>query len=94
MNDPLYGQISFTISLSNAFKLKLGHDVKLFLAEMKTATGKDIAEHIMWPAMVIPTNLFKESYAHCSTVYLEFGGIQSKWKSGGWEGRWEWDWLY
>jgi len=65
MNNPLYGQISYNSSLSNAFKLKLGHDVKLFLVERKAATGKDIAEHVMRPARVFPTSLFKESYAHC-----------------------------
>jgi hypothetical protein len=27
MNDPLYGQISYDSSLSNVFKLKLGHNV-------------------------------------------------------------------
>jgi hypothetical protein len=43
MNDRLSGQISYNSSLSNAFKLKLGHDVKLSLVEMKAATGKDIA---------------------------------------------------
>ena len=30
MNDPLYGQISYNSSLSNAFKFKLGHNVKIF----------------------------------------------------------------
>jgi hypothetical protein len=49
MNDRLSGQISYNSSLSNAFKLKLGHNVKLFLVEMKAATGKDIAEHVIWP---------------------------------------------
>jgi len=43
MNDPLYGNISFNSSLSNAFMLKLEHNVKLFLVEMKSATGKNIA---------------------------------------------------
>jgi len=65
MNDPLYGQISYNRSLSNAFKLKLGHNVNLFLVEMKAATGKEIAEHVMKPAKIIPPSLFKESYAHC-----------------------------
>jgi len=65
MNDPLYGQISYNSSLSNAFKLKLGHDVKLFLVEIKAATGKDIAEHVLRPAKVIPASLLKKSYAHC-----------------------------
>jgi hypothetical protein len=65
MNDPLYGQISYNSSLSNAFKLKLGHDVQLFLVEMKAATGKEIAEHVMRPAKVIPASLVTVSYAHC-----------------------------
>ena len=30
MNGPLYGQISFNSSLSNSFKLKLGHNLTLF----------------------------------------------------------------
>jgi len=63
MNDRLSGQISYNSSFSNAFKLKLGHDVKLFLVEMKAATGKDIAEHIIRPVKVIPASLFPVSYA-------------------------------
>jgi hypothetical protein len=65
MNDRLSGQISYNSSLSNAFKLKLGHDVKLFLVEMKAATGKDIAEHVIRPVKVIPASLVPVSYAHC-----------------------------
>jgi hypothetical protein len=56
MNDPLYGQILYNSSRSNVFKLKLGHDVKLFFLDMDEATGKDIAEHVMRPAKVIPTS--------------------------------------
>ena len=63
MNDHLSGQISYNSSLSNAFKLKLGHDVKLFLVEIKRATGKDIAEHIIRPVKVIPASLVPVSYA-------------------------------
>jgi len=65
MNDRLSGQISYNSSLSNAFKLKLGHDVKLFLVEMKAATGKDIAEHVIRPVKVIPASLVPVSYAQC-----------------------------
>jgi len=65
MNDPLYGQISYNSSLSNAFKLKLGHNVNVFLVEMKAATGKDNAEHVMRPAKVIPASLVPVKYAHC-----------------------------
>jgi hypothetical protein len=65
MNDPLYGQISYNSSLSNAFKLKLGHNVNLFLVEMKPATGKENAEHIMGPAKVIPASRVPVCYANC-----------------------------
>jgi len=65
MNDPLYDQISYNSSLSNAFKSKLGHNVNLFLVKMKVATGKDIVEHVMRLAKVIPASLFPVSYAHC-----------------------------
>jgi hypothetical protein len=65
MNDPLYSQISYNSSLSNAFKLKLGHHVQLFLIEMKAATGKEIAKHAMRPAKVILASLVTVSYAHC-----------------------------
>jgi len=94
MNDPLYGQISFNSSSSNAFKLKLEHNVKQSLVEMNAATGNDIAEHVMRPAKIIPSSLFKVIYAHCSTKYLDFGGIRWKWKPGGWGGMWVWDWQY
>ena len=63
MNDPLYSQISYNSSLSHAFKLKLGHNVKLFLLEMKAATGKDIVEHEIRPAKLIPASLVTVSYA-------------------------------
>jgi len=65
MNDPPYGQISYNSPLSNALKLKLGNNVNRFLVEMKTVTGKEIAEHIMRPAKVIPASLVPVSYPHC-----------------------------
>jgi len=52
-NDPIYGQISYNCCLSNAFKLKLGNNVKIFVVEMMTATGKEIAEQVIWPTKVI-----------------------------------------
>jgi len=63
MNDPLYGQISYNSSLSNAFQLQLGHNVKLFLVEMDAATGRAIAEPLMRPAKVIPASHVAFSYA-------------------------------
>ena len=44
--------------------LKLGHNVQQLLLQMKAATGKDIAEHVMRPAKVIPACLVMVSYAH------------------------------
>jgi hypothetical protein len=76
MNDPLYGQISYNCSLSNAFKLKLGHNVNRFLVEMKAATGKDNAERVMRLAKVIPSSLLLVKYTHCYSEYFDFGGIQ------------------
>ena len=75
MNDLLYGQISYNSSLSNALKLKLGHDVQLFLVDIKAATGKEIAKHVMRPTKVILASLVTVSYARCYSVYLDFGGI-------------------
>jgi len=63
MNDHLYGQISYNSSLSNASILKLGHNLKLFVVEIKAATGKDIAEHVMRLVNVIPASLHPVSYA-------------------------------
>jgi hypothetical protein len=65
MNDPLHDQISYNSALSNAFKLKLGHNVNIFLVEMKAETGKDIAERGMRLAKVIPASIVPVSYAHC-----------------------------
>ena len=62
MNDHLYGQISYNSSLSNAFKLKLGHNLKLLLVELKAATGKDIAEDVLRTAKVIPASLVPVRY--------------------------------
>jgi len=63
LNNPLYGQLSYNSSLSNAFKLKLGQNGQLFLIEMKAATRKDIAEHIIRSAKVIPARVVTVSYA-------------------------------
>jgi len=63
MNDPLYGQISYNSSISNAIRLKLGHDVNVFLVDMKAATGKDIAEHVMRPDKEIPAGHVMLCYA-------------------------------
>ena len=65
--DPTYGQISYNCCLSNAFKLKLGHDSKKNLVEMMRATGKETAEHIIGPAKVIPASRVK---ARCAQLLI------------------------
>jgi hypothetical protein len=63
MNEPRYRSISYNSSLSNIFKLKLGYNMQLVLVEIKAATGKDIDEHIVRLAKVIPASLVMVSYA-------------------------------
>jgi len=65
INDPIYGQISYNCCLSNAFKLKLGHNVKIFVVEMMRATGKETAEHIIRPTKVIPLALLRLEVSNC-----------------------------
>jgi hypothetical protein len=63
LNDALYSQISCHSSLSNALKLNLGHNMPLFVFEMKTATGKHIEQHVIGPARLISASLLTVSYA-------------------------------
>ena len=56
INDRIDGQISYNCSLSNDFKLTLGHNWKTSLVDMKGATQKAIAQHVIRPAKAIPTN--------------------------------------
>jgi len=65
INDPIYGQISYNCCLSNAFKLKLGHNVKIFVLEMKSATGKEIAKHVIRPTKVIPLAVLRPDVSNC-----------------------------
>jgi hypothetical protein len=62
MNYRLSGQISYNSSHLNTCKLKLGHNVKLFLVEIKTATWIDIEEHVMRLGKIMPTSLVPVSY--------------------------------
>jgi len=57
MNDPLYGQILYNSCLCIPFRLKLWHNLKQLIVEIKAATGKDIADHIIRPAKMISTSL-------------------------------------
>jgi len=52
INGSIYGQILYNYCLSNAFKLKLGHNPKIFLLEVERATAKENAKHIVRPHMV------------------------------------------
>jgi len=67
ITDPINGQISYNFCLSNALKFKLGQDLKIFLVEMKRATGKKIAEHVITPAKVIPPRYVK---ARCEQLLI------------------------
>jgi hypothetical protein len=80
MNDPLYGQMSYNSSLSHAFRLKLGHEVKQFLVEMNTGTGKDIAAHVIGLPKVIPASLVMVSYALLLISILRLRGYPMKMK--------------
>jgi hypothetical protein len=74
ITDPIYGQISFNCCISNSFKLKLGHDRKIFLVEIKRATGKAIAKHVIRPAKVITSSPVK---ARCAEQLIV---IRTLWK--------------
>ena len=65
INDPIYGQILYNCCLSNAFKLKLGHNLKIFVLEIKRATGKEIAEHVIRPTKVIPLAVLRLDVSNC-----------------------------
>jgi len=67
ITDPIYAQISYNCCLSNPFELKPGHHPKIFLVEMKQATGKEIAKHIIRPAKVIPASRVK---ARCAQLLI------------------------
>jgi len=65
INDSIYSQILYHCCLSNASTLKLGHNLKIFMLEMKRATGKEIAEHVMRPTKVIPLALLRLDVTNC-----------------------------
>jgi len=54
--------------------LKLGHNPKIFLVEMYSATQKEIADHILRPAKVIPASRVK---ARCAQPLIM---IHRHWK--------------
>ena len=65
INDPIYGQISYNCCLSNAFKLKVEYNVKIFVVEMKRATGKEIGEHVIRPTNVILPAVLSLDVSNC-----------------------------
>jgi len=65
INDPIQGQISYNCCVSNAFKLKLGHKVKILLVKMIGATGEWIAEHVIRPTKVIPLAVLRLGVSNC-----------------------------
>jgi hypothetical protein len=65
IKDPIYGQFSYNCCLSNAVKLQLGHNLKIFVVEMKRATGKEIAEHIIRLTKVILLAVLRLGVSKC-----------------------------
>jgi len=65
INNPIYGQISYNCCFSNTFKLKLGHNVKIFRVKMMRATGKETAEHVIRPTKVIPLAILRLDVCNC-----------------------------
>ena len=63
MKEPKHGQIAYNCCLSNAFKLKLGNNVKIFFTEMRRATGEESAEYVIRLAKEIPTSHVNARYA-------------------------------
>jgi len=74
ITDTIYGQISYNCCLLNGFKLKLGNNPKIFLVEMMRVIGKEIVEHILRPAKVIPAGRVK---GRCAQLLII---IQGHWK--------------
>lgn len=62
MNNPIYGQTSYSCCRTNAFKLKLGHDVNKTLGEMMSNTWKEITTHEFSLAMIFPASCVKASH--------------------------------
>jgi len=65
INNLIYGQISYNCCLSNAFKLKLEYNVKIFVAEMMRATGKETAKYVIRPTKVILLALLRLYVSNC-----------------------------
>jgi hypothetical protein len=73
--DLIYGQISFNCCLSNAFKLKLGYNLKIFLVTIKRAAEKDIAKHVIRLAKVIPTRHVQPRCAQLPSLIVYFAMV-------------------
>jgi hypothetical protein len=73
INDPTYGEVSYNCCLSNAFKLKLGHEGMIFVVGMMRATGKETAEHVIRPTNDIPLALLRLDTSNSYSLYIYFG---------------------
>jgi hypothetical protein len=73
--DLIYGQISFNCCLSNAFKLKLGYNLKIFLVTIKRAAEKDIAKHVIRLAKVIHTRHVQPRCAQLPSLIVYFAMV-------------------
>jgi len=74
INHPIDGWILYNCSLSKAFKFILGNNLKILLVEMKRATEKEIAEHIIRLKKVIHASCVKARYSKLAKqLYIDFG---------------------
>jgi len=88
INDPIYGQISYNCCFSNAFMLKVVHNLKIVVVGIMRASWKEIAKHVIGPTKVIPATQVK---ARCTKLAnhldVDFGRSWRRWTR---RGRWEW----
>ena len=68
LNDPIYWKLSYNSCIPNVSTLKLEHNLKLSLGEMRSAIGKEIAEHILRPGKIIPASNVRASCVHLLVI--------------------------
>jgi len=84
MMDPIFGKISYNCYVGNSFNLELRNSAKIFLVKIKRATGKEIVQHLLRPAKVIPTSCFKASYAQhrisIQRLWIVRNTVEERWE--------------
>ena len=78
ITDLIYGQIWYCCCLSNTIRLKLRHNQKILLVETKRAIGKEIVEHIIKPAKVIPPSNVKARCVHLLIIIHKLWKVRKR----------------